>query len=86
MGKSLKLNDSLGSITKESVFNLAFYLGVYSLIFRALNKAPLEFRKSYFSRKYPMDELNINYILGQYDDYDKVFIFELNKTPIMAWS
>ncbi|EKE12484.1 MAG: hypothetical protein ACD_13C00197G0007 [uncultured bacterium] len=78
-GGSLKLNDSLWLITKEGIFNLAFYLGFYSLIFRALNKAPLEFQKSLFLKKYPIDKLNEDYFLGQYKGSDKVFVFELNK-------
>jgi len=79
VGNSLGLNESLWFTNKEKIFNIAFYLGIFTMIFRAIDKAPLEFRKVYFAKKYPLDDLNKSYFLGQYDGFDKVFIFELNK-------
>ena len=79
VGKYLGLNESLWFTNEEKIFNIAFYLGIFSMIFRAIDKAPLEFRKVYYSKKYPLDVLNKNYFLGQYDGSDKVFIFELTK-------
>ncbi|MBI2596776.1 hypothetical protein HYW41_01345 [Candidatus Daviesbacteria bacterium] len=80
IGNNLKLNESFWLITKEKIFNLAFYLGMFTFIFRAINKAPLEYRKINLAKKYPIDRLNKDYFLGQYENFDKVFIFELNKT------
>lgn len=80
IGNNLKLNESLWLINKEKIFNTAFYLGMFTFIFRAVNKAPLEYRKIYFAKKYPIDELEKDYFLGQYENFDKVFVFELNKT------
>lgn len=79
VGNSLGLNESLWFTNREKIFNIAFYLGIFSMIFRAINKAPLEFRKVYFAKKYPLNDLNKSYFLGQYNGFDKVFIFELNK-------
>ena len=79
VGEYLGLNDSLWFTDKEKVFNIAFYLGIFSMIFRAIEKAPQAFRKFRYTTKYPLDGLSKNYFLGQYDGSDKVFIFELNK-------
>lgn len=81
IGKTLNLNDSLWQVSKEGLFNSALFLGVFSLVFGALNKAPLELRKSYFSKKYPVNKLNVDYFLGQIDGSDKVYLFELSKQP-----
>ena len=58
VGNSLGLNESLWFTNKEKIFNIAFYLGIFTMIFRAIEKAPLEFRKVYFAKKYPLDDLN----------------------------
>lgn len=79
IGNNLELNDSIWITNKEKIFNIALYLGIFSMIFRAFEKAPLEFRKFYFIKKYPLEDLYKDYFLGQYDGSDKVFIFELNK-------
>ena len=79
VGKYLGLNESLWFTNKEKVINIAFYLGIFSMIFRAIEKAPQAFRKFHYAKKYPLDGLNINYFLGQYDGSDKVFIFELKE-------
>lgn len=78
IGKTLNLNDSLWQFSKEGLFNLALFLGVLSLVFRALNNAPLQLRKSYFSKKYPVKKLNVDYFLGQFLESDKIYLFELN--------
>lgn len=85
VGKNLELNNSLWLITKEKIFNLAFYLGIYTLVFRALNKAPQELRKLIFARRYPRNKLNNDYFLGQYENRNEVYVFELRNEKRKLW-
>ena len=85
IGNNLELNDSLLLITKEKIFNLAFYLGIYTLVFRALNKAFQKYKKMKFAREYPTNKLNKDYFLGQYKNHDEVYIFELKSERKKLW-
>lgn len=85
IGNNLKLNDSLWLITKEGAFNLAFYLGMFTFVFRALNKAPQKLREINFARKYPRNKLNQSYFLGQYDGHNEVYVFELQNEKKKLW-
>lgn len=85
VGDNLNLNDSFWIITKEKIFNLAFYLGVFTLVFTALNKAPQGIRKISLLRRYPRDKVNEDYFLGQYDNRNEVYVFELKDPRRKLW-
>ena len=71
IGNSLKLNDSFWYISKEGIFNIAFLLGCYALIFRALNIIP--------------QKLNEEYFLIQYNGSDRIYVFENKDKNRKLW-
>jgi len=83
--KSLGLDNSFLFVTKEKVFNFSFYLGIFSLTYRALDKPFLEHQRRKYIKKYPLKKLNKTFFLGKYEDSNSIFVFELKNGKKKYW-